>query len=194
MHTVGDQRTTVLLLVGLFLLLAGSGGRTAPGRMAEKAGFASTHTMLWLSCSNIAEGIYSLDRDLLPPIAADFDRLYNLAGLKPPSELSDASLNILPQNYQTKACGLLLADRAEPRLISVSASMHALFFEPVPVNKADRELLITVPGIGPRLAEQIIKLRQEKKRLSAPNELLALHGIGRHRLQQISRYLSFQEQ
>jgi hypothetical protein len=150
--------------------------------------------MLWLSGSSIEEGIYSLDRNLLPPIAANFDRLYNLAGLKPPSGSSDAPLNVLHQNYRTRASGLLLADQVEPRRTSVSASMHALYFEPVPVNRADRELLITVPGIGPRLADQIIKLRQEKKRIYAPDELLALHGVGRRRLQQISRYLSFQEQ
>ena len=56
--------------------------------------------------------------------------------------------------------------------------MRPLFFLPVSINRADAELLQTIPGIGPTLARRIITLRDERKGFHDMRELLDVSGIG----------------
>ncbi len=51
-------------------------------------------------------------------------------------------------------------------------------FAPVPINSADRELLMTVRGIGPRLADNILAYRNDKGPLSGSGQLPEIPGIG----------------
>ncbi|MFH1216261.1 MAG: helix-hairpin-helix domain-containing protein [Pseudomonadota bacterium] len=56
--------------------------------------------------------------------------------------------------------------------------MRPLFFLPVNINRADAELLETIPGIGPTLSRRIIALRDERKGFHNIRELLDVPGIG----------------
>jgi competence ComEA-like helix-hairpin-helix protein len=69
------------------------------------------------------------------------------------------------------------------------AKLAPLFFKPIPINKADEELLITIPGIGPVLAKRIIEFRKEHGRISAIEELDEVKGIGPAKLEKLKAYL-----
>ena len=61
----------------------------------------------------------------------------------------------------------------------------------VPVNHAAPELLTTVPGIGPALAERIVAEREHSGLFRGPNDLTRVHGIGEKRAAQFKHYLRF---
>ena len=79
-----------------------------------------------------------------------------------------------------------------PKKISVlPAAVTPFFFQPVPVNFADSELLSTISGIGPGLSAQIVKTRDSKGFFTKPEDLLAVPGIGRSRMDQFAPQFSF---
>ena len=61
----------------------------------------------------------------------------------------------------------------------------------IPVNRADAELLTTVPGIGPALAEKIVTERELNGLFHASMDLTRVHGIGSRRAEQFQNYLCF---
>ncbi len=61
----------------------------------------------------------------------------------------------------------------------------------VPVNRADAELLTTVPGIGPALAERIVAERERSGFFDAAEDLIRVRGIGEKRAEQFQSYLRF---
>lgn len=63
--------------------------------------------------------------------------------------------------------------------------------EKIPVNLADAELLATVPGIGPALADRIIEERNRTGFFRYPADLVKVHGIGTRRAEQFQSYLRF---
>ena len=69
------------------------------------------------------------------------------------------------------------------------AKLAPLFFKPIPINQADEELLITIPGIGPVLAKRIIEFRKEHGRIAAIEELDEVKGIGPAKLEKLKAYL-----
>ncbi len=55
----------------------------------------------------------------------------------------------------------------------------ARFFDlPLPVNRADQYSLMALPGIGPKLAEKIIKFREGQGSIAGPDDLIKINGIG----------------
>ena len=65
------------------------------------------------------------------------------------------------------------------------------YFKLVPVNSCDKELLLSVSGIGPRLAESILKTREEIGYFANMNDLLLVPGIRESRMIRFSKQLSF---
>ncbi|MGI6036751.1 MAG: ComEA family DNA-binding protein [Limnochordia bacterium] len=56
-------------------------------------------------------------------------------------------------------------------------------FDPrININRANVELLCTLPGIGPVLAERIIAYREEQGEFKEPEELINVSGIGAKKL------------
>ncbi len=51
-------------------------------------------------------------------------------------------------------------------------------FTPIDINRADREALLALPGIGPVLAERIIAYREAHGPFKSVDELTAISGIG----------------
>ncbi|ACL25421.1 ComEA family DNA-binding protein [Chloroflexus aggregans] len=60
-------------------------------------------------------------------------------------------------------------------LIEASAAVE---FVPVDINRADRATLITLPGIGPVLADRIIAYREAHGPFKSVDDLIAVSGIG----------------
>lgn len=69
------------------------------------------------------------------------------------------------------------------------AKLAPLFFKPIPINQADEELLITIPGIGPAFARRIIEFREQHGRINAIEELDAVNGIGPAKLKILKAHL-----
>jgi competence ComEA-like helix-hairpin-helix protein len=59
----------------------------------------------------------------------------------------------------------------------------------VDVNSADQDLLISIPGIGKKLAERIIVYRQERNGIKQLEELKEIKGITDYRFERIKEYL-----
>lgn len=76
-------------------------------------------------------------------------------------------------------------------LRTIPAALTPFLFQPMPVNFADPELLATLSGIGPELAARIVKTRNTKGLFTGPQDLLAVPGIGRSRMNQFAPYFSF---
>jgi competence ComEA-like helix-hairpin-helix protein len=60
---------------------------------------------------------------------------------------------------------------------------------PVNLNTATSEELQQVPGIGPVNAEKILQMRKAYGAFRSVDDLLAIKGIGRKRLEKIRKYL-----
>ncbi len=69
--------------------------------------------------------------------------------------------------------------------------VRPLFFQPVAVNRADRQLLAILPGIGPVLADRIVLQRERHGEFKSPRDLLAVTGIGNGKLNKIRSLLVF---
>lgn len=66
-----------------------------------------------------------------------------------------------------------------------------LFNLPLPVNQADQESLIQLPGIGPKLAERIIAFREEQGDITGPDDFIRVKGIGPKRTASLTPLLCF---
>jgi competence ComEA-like helix-hairpin-helix protein len=61
---------------------------------------------------------------------------------------------------------------------------------PVNINTANSEQLQTVPGIGPATAEKILQMRKSYGAFKNVDDLLAIRGIGKKRLEKMRKYLT----
>lgn len=59
----------------------------------------------------------------------------------------------------------------------------------VDINTADRDLLIDLPGIGPKTADAILAYRQENGTFKSLDELTRVKGIGDKTLVKLKPYL-----
>jgi len=71
--------------------------------------------------------------------------------------------------------------------------LRPLFFQAINVNRADRELLSTLPGIGPVLAERIVHQRETRGNFHSPSDLLEVTGLGEGKLEKIRNLLVFEQ-
>ena len=184
-----DQRPLVLLFIGLLVIGVHIAGRNH----AEIDAANGAGSLIWLAGGTFQDGVYSVSPRLLPPMTSDPSGLYRAAGLTPPDTSDLAAKAILADPDRIPFLGLRLENGRPPAVIDPPAVYHSFMFLPIPINEADRELLITVPGIGPRLAEQILALRRKNKQFTRPEDLLVLPGIGRRRLQHLVDHLSFKQ-
>jgi len=62
--------------------------------------------------------------------------------------------------------------------------------KPVNINTATEAELQQVPGIGPVTAKNIVQMRKSYGQFKSVNDLLAIRGIGRKRLDKMRKYLT----
>ncbi|MFW2367940.1 MAG: ComEA family DNA-binding protein [Desulforhopalus sp.] len=76
---------------------------------------------------------------------------------------------------------VLMVDSCRERKDKTTIVSHLtpFFYEDVQINKADKEMLMTVKGVGPSLADKILEYRKTKGPFNNPKDLLNLDGVGR---------------
>src|SRR5207302_4188144 len=62
--------------------------------------------------------------------------------------------------------------------------------KPVNINTATSEELQQVPGIGPATAEKILTMRKSYGAFKSVDDLLAIKGLGKKRLEKMRKYLT----
>ncbi|MCI5224317.1 MAG: helix-hairpin-helix domain-containing protein [Candidatus Electrothrix sp. AR4] len=68
----------------------------------------------------------------------------------------------------------------------------ALFFDlPLPVNRADKQTLTMLPGVGPKLSERIIAFREERGDITGPEDFIRIKGIGPKLTERLTPLLCF---
>lgn len=192
-----DQRIPVFLVLGLILLSGHlfDGDSLHVHRPEITPDFSPDSVFVWLSGSKIDDGLYRISKKLLPPLADSFDQLYLRMGLKPPPSIAGPrshEFNPGQEDVSSPLLGLTVEDSLPPTIIPAPPHLAQIFFLPVSINRADKELLTSLPGIGPRLAERIIALREEKGAFQDQTELLAVPGIGQTKLNRLLKRVSFQ--
>jgi len=75
----------------------------------------------------------------------------------------------------------------------IKPELAPFFFQPISVNRADARLLETIDGIGPHLASEIIRVRDQGVVFRSSDDLLQVPGIGRKRARQLESQFSFAE-
>ncbi|MGB5230851.1 MAG: helix-hairpin-helix domain-containing protein [Desulfoprunum sp.] len=73
----------------------------------------------------------------------------------------------------------------------IRPDLAPFFFHPIPINRADARLLETVDGIGPHLASEIVRVRQDGVVFHSGEDLLQVPGIGTKRARQLEPQFSF---
>ena len=112
---------------------------------------------------NTADGVYFLTekqlKDTFPELAPLVLRT---------SSTSDGFTDVSAVQYKA---GL-------PGKTALPAELANIFFLPIPINRAGRDVISSLPGIGPVLAERIIERRNSAGPFRSKNELLQISGIG----------------
>jgi len=106
--------------------------------------------------------------------------------MKPPRWRSNC--NGMAGALRSAAVGLA---RIRPALNKSGRIWRPFFFHPIPINRADARLLETVDGIGPHLASEIVRVRQDGVVFHSGEDLLQVPGIGTKRARQLEPQFSF---
>ena len=69
-------------------------------------------------------------------------------------------------------------DGDKPRLEQLPPALANIFLQPIPVNRAGKNILTSLPGIGPVLAEKIVQRRKRHGPFRSKDELMEIPGIG----------------
>jgi len=97
----------------------------------------------------------------------------------------------LTLSWNGRQVALSLPGRENSRQKGMPAEIRALWSGYVAVNQASAELLETLPGIGPELAQRIVAERSLHGLYRSAGDLRRVPGIGVKRANQLERYLRF---
>ncbi|MGB5684218.1 MAG: helix-hairpin-helix domain-containing protein [Candidatus Electrothrix sp.] len=88
----------------------------------------------------------------------------------PGEQVSQSELPELPSG--------LLAITPDLPCEEIPPEVALLFHLPLPINRADQEELIQLPGIGPKLSARIISFREAQGPITGPKDFIRIKGIG----------------
>jgi competence protein ComEA len=73
---------------------------------------------------------------------------------------------------------------------SLSAKALWVLGNPIPLNRATKEDLDRIPGIGPSLAQRIVEYRERRGGFSSVDELMVVNGIKEKSFKKIKGYFT----
>src|ERR1700732_1982167 len=92
--------------------------------------------------------------------------------------------------YKANAKFLLLFFAACFIFPTLSVATKKPQLKPININSASAEELQQVPGIGPVTADKILQMRKSYGAFKSVDDLLAIRGIGKKRLEKMRKYLT----
>ena len=72
------------------------------------------------------------------------------------------------------------------------ASLSLFINRPLPINRAGKEALEMLPGVGPHIAGAILAELQHQGKFAGPNDLLKVSGIGPKSMQRLLPLINFE--
>lgn len=167
-----DKRTLVLLVFGASILLA---GLNLSGRTDREY-----RQPYWLEIQGTETELYR------------FTYPGQLEMLSPP----DGNMKVLAaEHLQAKDRAFACARKDGKSTVAPATLSPALSFflrRRLPVNSADREELLLIPGVGPCLADNILQYRKREGRIDNTEKLTAIPGIGKIRARKLSSFITFE--
>ena len=175
-----DYHMLVLFVIALLICLTHVAGNflfkdrnhATPDREKE-----STDLFIWLSGPRIQKGLYQV-----PSGTSLSDLATKTNHIPPDQDLAD--------QHPAFLAAVKLEDGSPPKLQGPRPETAPLFFRPIPINEADKDLLITIPGIGETLANRILELRKEKGGFQDKKDLLQVSGLGPGKLKKIEKLIT----
>ena len=104
------------------------------------------------------------------------------------AELMCQQLELSPSHLVSVDCDVIVNAPVENGRLS---GMAVFSFDPISINQASYELLQTVKGVGPKLAQQIITYRSEVGLFKGIESIKKLTGVGEKRAQYLATQFSF---
>jgi hypothetical protein len=165
-----SENIPIFLILGL-CLLAANVFSINPYLFNENSTPASTdiaEKYVWITGSpKLVEGLYLLTPEQLEQT---FPKLLPLVTRTSASPEFDSRVSA----FQYKS------DLLQP--INLPPAVANIFFMPISLNRAEKEILSTLPGIGPVLAARIVHRRENFGPFNSKDELLHISGIGPKKL------------
>lgn len=161
----GAGPVPVFLVLALLILGAGVffGRQSTLYRSSAQTPAESPGTYVWVTGSpELKDGLYRFSADELQNVSWGEGLAAAAAkGMDPQS----------PVQAVRHDGNTFLPDSLPPGVANI-------FFQPIPINRADENVLVSLPGIGPVLAERIVRHRMEHGPFGKTEELLQVAGIG----------------
>ena len=177
---VQDHRATVLVLIGLCIclphLLRAVG--PFPDPLLPEQG---RQRLIWLERDvGQASGLYWLadPAEEWPQLLAPFGQ--------------PAPRTTLPLSPDLPLPAFRLREAGPPRAIPLPAQAAPLCMQKIPINQAGLETLLTIPGLGRRLASSIIAHRERSGAIKDRAALMAIPGIGEKKSVLVEMYISYE--
>ncbi len=174
LHFSSNQRRA---LIGLFLIVClfsiGVVTRGHPAQVIETAPVIVAPPLLVIDVAGGVKtpGVYSLPAD-----SRVMDAIKSAGGVKKGMDMSEINLARLLRDGEQIYVDQLVA--INPSIRTPTVRNVKKKNGPVNINRASAQELDALPGIGPVLAERIIKFRKVNGPFSLPEDLKKVSGIG----------------
>ena len=131
----------------------------------------TAETYVWITGSpEVKEGLYLLTPEQLEETFPELLPLMTITSASPEFDSRVAAFQ-----YTSDV----------PQSVNLPPPVANIFFQPISINRAEKEILSTLPGIGPKLAERIVLRRDNKGPFRSKDELLHITGIGPKKLDRL---------
>lgn len=114
-------------------------------------------------------------------VSFDYSREDSLFAAR--SKIALSSTTSLSQGTET--------DSESPGVSLQKLSVPSTSLQRLNINTASRSELVTLPGVGEAMADRILLHRRERGAFRSANDLLAIKGIGKKKLERIAPLISF---
>lgn len=178
-ETDKDKRLQVLIYLALFICLVHLFQENSRNKTEEQ----NQDNFVWIT-TPFAEGLY-----LLPKEGLKIKELF--ANLKSGDQISQAyGENLRFKSEPRKSYRVHQNNPQELQESYDHPKAAPFFYKKILINEAEMKILTTIPGVGETLAKKIIMLRSERGSITSLEELMLVDGIGKKKLEIITKYLA----
>ena len=166
------ENIPVFLVLGLCLLVVSIfSSRSSLFQKYLTPASDTAEKYVWITGSPaVKEGLYLLTPEQLEETFPELLPLMTITSASPESDSRVAAFQ-----YTSDV----------PQSVNLPPAVANIFFQPISINRAEKEILSTLPGIGPKLAERIVLRRENKGPFRSKGELLHITGIGPKKLDRL---------